>query len=173
VKLHLFILTLLVFFLSLGSSVLFFWQLHKIRYQAEQEIKSGIQENLLTFSFSSQTFKQLKWIKKNKEFRIDGKMYDVAYIKRTGKMFIVFCYYDINETYFWQIFKTFVSGNNDKSLPIRYLMKITGWKYISDFCQVFSKPDIFKTVIFKHYFFRESTVFIAPEFPPPKMFLFI
>ena len=89
-KLHLFILTLLVFFLSLGSSVLFFWQLHKIRYQAEQEIKSGIQENLLTFSFSSQTFKQLKWIKKNKEFRIDGKMYDVAYIKRTGKIFIVF-----------------------------------------------------------------------------------
>jgi len=154
----------LVFFLAVGTSVSFFYQLNQIKLSVNRELKSGEPENLLSFRFTQAEYDGLNWLEKGKEFRLNGKMYDIASIQKTKNSVTVFCSYDTKETRVRQVFANLLSGSSTKGLPLRQLVKIIGQKYLQkNFnLEFFRSPQLW---VFKPYTF--SVITFSPDLPKP------
>ncbi|MCB0490121.1 MAG: hypothetical protein R2820_03895 [Cyclobacteriaceae bacterium] len=77
----------------LGTS----WTLfHKTSFQ--YLVKEGAFSNLTTFTFTSEQFETLQWMEEGREFKLDGKMFDVSEIERVGDNYLVKCKHDVIES---------------------------------------------------------------------------
>ncbi len=164
-----YILVFLVFFLAIGTSVFFFFQLNQIKSSVNRELKNDEQENLLSFRFTQTEYNELNWLEKGKEFRMNGKMYDIASIQKTQNFITVFCAYDTQETRVRQVFANLLSGASSKSLPLRQLVKIIGQKYFSSALTGIFENTAIKKIKFKPYLYSLITGLIKPESPPPEL----
>lgn len=89
-----------------------------VQYSIEKkEIKS---EELSTLVFDLTDLKKNKydfiWVKKNKEFRFNGKMYDVEDRKIIGDSIYFICYYDHKENILEELFASHFSNNKKGEL---------------------------------------------------------
>lgn len=79
-KLTAYILIVVLFLASVGTTLFFFPELGTIRKNMQQQI--GKKENQIELTFSSKTYAELDWTTPGKEFRYHGEMYDVVFRKQ-------------------------------------------------------------------------------------------
>ena len=94
------ILILLVLLTGLGGYFVFFKaEQFALRREMKERIKSSLPESELQhFAFSKQETSDINWERKGKEFRLNGKMYDVVRTHATGDTIHFYCLQDDKET---------------------------------------------------------------------------
>ena len=82
-----------------------------IQHQMKERLeKASLQTVILPLS-------KIKWVKKNKEISIDGKLFDVKSLIISGNNAIIKGLYDVDENKLHQILKNLVQHNNHRSSP--------------------------------------------------------
>ena len=153
-----YILIIIFSFISFGMSLTFFSTLSHIHVEMKEKVQNDNHTQCLTFT--QETFANLKWEKKNKEFRLKGKMYDVSTIETEGDKVLVYCIFDKSETSLrHQLINLFNNKPGNKS-PFRLWVQILAQNYFTpsestlpllhrDFIMIQS-PYIFKIHTFEN-----------------------
>jgi hypothetical protein len=94
------ILILLVLLTGVGGYFVFFKaEQFALRCEMKERIKSSLPESQLQhFAFSKQKTSSLDWERRGKEFRLNGKMYDVVRTEAKGDTIHFYCLRDDKET---------------------------------------------------------------------------
>jgi hypothetical protein len=87
----------LLFTSQLGYYFIYSFQQHLIKERMEKELLSRIPESSLELIIAENYGNKIVWEEKNKEFSIDGVLYDVAKIKKTGGKTYLYCINDKKE----------------------------------------------------------------------------
>ena len=123
-----YIILLLFVFTTSGYYLLFKHIKHEIHHEVEQKIKNGIDKNELTvFIFLTDEENSIHWIKKNKEFTVNGEMYDVVEIKIKNNKKYIYCLNDIKEK---QLIARFTRHNRRRNKILNIIKKVTADKYV-------------------------------------------
>jgi hypothetical protein len=87
----------LIFTSQLGYYFIYTFQQHLIKERMEKELLSNIPESSLDLIMAEQYGDKIVWEEKNKEFSIDGILYDVVNIKKVEGKTYLFCINDKKE----------------------------------------------------------------------------
>jgi len=161
-----YILIILFSFISFGISLTFFSTLSHIRTEMKEKVQEDSHVQCLIFS--QETYSQLKWEEKNREFRLKGKMYDVSAIKTQGDKVLVYCMFDKYETRLRdQLINLFSDKPGNKS-PFRLWVQILAQNYLSP--AEFTLPLFHQDYILiqSPYIFRIHTFENELADPPPR-----
>ena len=88
---------LLLVFSQIGYFLYYSIQLHQIKKAAQKELIASLPENSFTKICLEENTTAIKWEEENKEFSLNGKMYDVATIKIENGNTILYCLSDNKE----------------------------------------------------------------------------
>ena len=88
---------------TIGYYISFEVEKTAVRHEIKQRIKQGVPTSDLTIIKDDVTNSRLNWIKPSKEFRLNGKMYDVVSKRIEGNIIYYSC---INDTQEEELFKT-------------------------------------------------------------------
>jgi hypothetical protein len=118
-----------------GFNVYFFNEKAKIKKQIKTYIKEGVPKNQMnTFLFSKNQFKQINWIKANKEFKIGENYYDIVWSKTNkNNEIILFCVNDKQETKLFQHLNTFLDknlGKNNQTNSLAFVFQILNSPFV-------------------------------------------
>src|SRR5690606_5063648 len=93
------ILFLLIMLFNLaGISIIFTFQKARIRREMKSHIKKGVpRDNLHVITFSHSRARNIHWTRKNKEFILQGEMYDVVSSTRDSNYVHYYCLNDQEE----------------------------------------------------------------------------
>lgn len=127
--------------LGIGNSLFLAhkWHLKSIKKQVKRQIKEHVSSNELcyfTFSMSGSEFNNLKW-EHNKEFELDGQMYDIVEGDTCNEIVYYSCFKDDKETlakYAFQKKWQFAYQQNKKSTD-QMVLQISLWQALH-FCKV-------------------------------------
>jgi hypothetical protein len=162
-----------IFFLLLilahvaGSYVYFISRLISIHQEMKLKLREKSDEELTRFTFTTNEFKKVKV--EEDEIKVGGKMYDVARVKNSGKIVIVFALADEAEdgllSFLNEITKR--SGSDKKPLPLQLRQLLSIVFLPSDITYYECSED----------FITHNTSYLISEFdftdsiklPPPKV----
>ncbi|MEI7594192.1 MAG: hypothetical protein WCK02_00475 [Bacteroidota bacterium] len=106
---------LLIAFYSMLSFVVFKMQQFAIYREVKRLVKTNVEESKLAhFEFSEKQFKQLDWEKPDKEFKLNGNMYDVIKKKITNGKIQLACIHDTQEE---ALIESYLDANNHQLNP--------------------------------------------------------
>ena len=107
------IFLILVLLTNLGGCyILFLIQQFNLKEQVEKELKKGISiDKLAEIVIPLNEFRKICWIEQNKEFKLNGKMYDVVKIKEENRKIHLFCFDDKKER---QLVEKYIKTHNSK-----------------------------------------------------------
>ncbi len=90
---------LFLFLPSLGVSLISTYQIKQVRSEMKTKLKKGAPKELIQqISLSKKELAELIWIRPTKEFRLNGKLYDVIeQVKNKKRGVIITCISDTNE----------------------------------------------------------------------------
>lgn len=89
-----------------------------LRYNFQQSVKFGkTHRETKSLIFSIHQFNHIAWEEKGKEFRFDGKMFDVIKIIKDGKFIRIVCLEDKKEKELTDYFKKLLQHDTKQSLP--------------------------------------------------------
>lgn len=169
-KLTSLILLVVFLFMSDGYDIYFRYMQYTINTEIGKVIEGGVKDKDLTvIVVPLNNEREIKWIKKGKEFKYKGKMYDVAKVEIKG---INKYYYCINDTKELQLLSDFAKHNNRKNDIFLKQKKPIQHKY---FQKEFSLNAGFYNLLNNfpkdkdHY----KSKFIDVDSPPPKFNFFI
>ncbi len=92
------ILLFCISFQVMGYSMVCYTGIYWQKKEMKKRIKMGLPESeLQNFSFSMDDYASLQWIKSDKEFILNGKMYDVVHKKIEGNNILLKCINDAQE----------------------------------------------------------------------------
>ena len=92
------ILLLALFFTSyLGYYAVYTYELYEIREEVQCEIIAHMPDSEFEKICLEDNRSNIRWEEEGKEFRLHGKMYDVARIKKQNGQTIIYCYNDSKE----------------------------------------------------------------------------
>lgn len=77
---------------TLGNLAPYYALFHRASFQLR--VRQGNYENGTTLHLSEKEFEFLDWTEKGREFKLDGKMYDVSSIKKTNAGYTIICKHD-------------------------------------------------------------------------------
>ena len=136
----------------------------------EKELLTSIPESSLELIIEEQYGDKLVWEKRNKEFSIDGVMYDVAHIKKTGSKTYLYCINDKKEKELLDNLVKAVRSSNDNNRD-----KQNGNNLKFQFVDLIAERNETETSILVsieplHTFFHVALVTSVKEVssPPPK-----
>lgn len=81
----------------MGLHAIFLLQQAGVKHEMSAYLKKNIHPDIETITLSSEHFSQIAWEDKS-EFYLNGQMYDVIEISRTGRQTIIRCINDKKET---------------------------------------------------------------------------
>lgn len=161
------IILIIVFsFVSIGTSPFFFSELKHIRTEMKKQVGSDNNRQCLTFT--KEAFANLKWEEKNKEFRLDGKMYDVSSVEINGDNILVYCVFDKDETTLRKKLAGLFTDDPKNNSPLRLWVKMLSQNYFTT--PEFSMPVLnrdFMTIQYS-YVFKVHTFENELADPPPR-----
>ncbi|NOX16822.1 MAG: hypothetical protein GXO87_00870 [Chlorobi bacterium] len=160
------ILLFIFMFVSGGYQIYFKYLQYDIRQEIKREIRTGLNEMDLTLVVvSSENENKINWIKKNKEFRYKGLMYDVVRIKTKDNKKYYYCINDIKEK---NLIANYVRHNKRRNKALLRLRKVLSNKYLPE-----NPSENLKTYKDKIYFakYRQSynSIYLEILPPPPKV----
>jgi len=106
------LLPYLISLIGMFSSYFAFFHRDHFQLAVVQEEES----KLKSLSFTSEEFLALKWTDGQKEFEFEGRMFDVAQIKRQGTSYVIYCENDFLEDLLVDFLKT--TGGKTKTKGI-------------------------------------------------------
>lgn len=152
--------------ISFGMSLTFFSTLSHIRTEMKQKVQDDSHAQRLTFT--KETYAQLKWEEKNKEFRLKGKMYDVSTIETKGDNVLVYCIFDKSETSLRdQLINLFTDKPGNKS-PFRLWFQVLAQNYFTPSESTLPLLDRNFIKLQSSYLFRIHTFENELADPPPR-----
>lgn len=119
--------------------------------------------------FSREVFAHLDWTRKEKEFRYQNKMYDVASVRIIGKVVYVSCVFDKEETGLRKTLKDFFTPSSGKNSPLRNMVRMLSQKYIAHLSNTLRGLDNFLFFKYKPYLFILHVYETEFDTPPPKV----
>lgn len=137
-----------------------------IKEEIEKELLANISESSLEVIIAEQYGDKIEWEKNNKEFSLEGEMYDVARIKvKKGKTFL-YCINDKKEKQLLKELAKAANGNHNSKNPNNNL-KSPLTDIVCMNCEedvsIFSGPSIYSTCVVSLVSSFEETLM-----PPPK-----
>lgn len=113
-----------------GFYIAFIMNRHEIRKEMQQSLTDSDKENLSVISMSREEFENIVWEKKNKEFRMNDRMFDVEKMEMADDYVTLYVEEDTKETQLVDDFAATVSQQTDQEYPgsplkamYNYLMK--------------------------------------------------
>jgi len=160
------ILIIVFSFVSIGTSLFFFSELAHIRTEMKEQI--GNDNSRQCLSFTKEAFANLKWEEKNKEFRLDGKMYDVSSVEINGDNIMVYCVFDKDETTLREKLAGLFTDKPGSHSPLRLWFKMLSQNYFTT--PEFSMPVLNRGFIAIQYayIFKIHTFENELADPPPR-----
>ncbi len=161
-----YILIFIFSFISIGTTLVFFTALSHIRTEMKEQITDD--ESPQCIVFSRENFASLKWEKKNKEFRLDGKMYDVSTVEIKGDEVLVYCVFDKEETNLREKLAGLFNDKPGNHSPLRLWVKMLSQNYFTT--PEFSMPVLHQgfVVIQNDYLFKVHSFENELADPPPR-----
>ncbi len=161
-----YILVFIFSFISLGMSVTFFSTLSHIRKDMKKQVHEDNHSQCLTLSHKA--FSDLKWEEKNKEFRLNGKMYDVSKVVKKGNEVLIYCLFDKDETSLRNKLANLFNNHPGNKSPFRLWIQILAQNYLSP--AEFTLPLFHQDYILiqSPYIFRIHTFENELADPPPR-----
>lgn len=160
-----------------GVYIVFKFQQSRIRREIKSQIKSGVSdEELHQFVFSEDELGAMDWVRRNKEFVYEGKMYDIVYTEKDGGRIHFYCINDEEEEVLFAqldilVTKQFGEEAKNTASPASKLIKLfNSLVYISPqntfdlhkpngpSCQNGSLATLY------------SSPFLSRTYPPPQLF---
>ena len=167
VKKYTSMLLLSVLFFGSGGYYLYFRCLqYEIQTKLRYEIRKGIDENRITLivvPFNKTN--EIVWIKKNKEFKYHGSLYDIVKTKTENGKIYFYCINDRKES---KLIARFLRTDKQRKKVLRQLLKILSNKYLiseNSIGTTGNVSDIIYSGYLKTYYVRAVDVPV----PPPKL----
>lgn len=108
------ILLLVIFFVShIGYYTLYTYQLYQVKEGVQRELISRIPDAEFEVVCLEDNAGKIRWEEEGKEFRLNGRMYDVARIKKSNGKTFIYCYNDSKEEKLVAAFSKKLSTEND------------------------------------------------------------
>jgi hypothetical protein len=148
-------------FLFESSDVLMTIDLCVHRFLAQEESEDISSPGLTHFTFTNTDFSNLNWTDGNKEFELNHKRFDVAYIKHFSNRVIVFAKSDEKENMLLSLMDNFHKNARQNKVFLKFHKNIIPVKNITLYNQILSSVET-------HYYSR--SVYAEPVFffsPPP------
>ncbi len=160
------ILLFIFMFVSGGYQIYFKYLQYDIKQEIKHEIRKGLSEQELTLIvISSKNENEIHWIKKDKEFRYKGLMYDVVKTKINDNKKYYYCINDIKEK---NLIANYTRHNKRRNKALLRLRKVLSDKYLpenlSDNLKIY-KADIY----FAEYRQNYNSIYLETLPPPPKV----
>lgn len=160
------ILLFAFFFVAVGTSLFFFWELSQARQSMKIQVSKY--ENTITLNFTKEEFAHIKWTEKEKEFCYQGRMYDVSSIHSGKNKVVIVCDFDKKETGLRKKLNDLFSNRSDKDFPVRQLVKVLSQKYLSNPYNGIHNSDFFLMLIPSSYKFNLHVFALEMTVPPPR-----
>lgn len=167
-----FLITLFLYQI-IGIQFVYSYKQNAIRKEIKKRIKEGVDANDLHYiQYSDQNKKDFVWIKK-KEFKYQGKLYDVVFKKVNSDGIVTFeCIDDTQEALLFKSLDDLVNGNlNTKGLTklLKLGFEITSINYPISINQF----ELSDTNNKNEYYYLTSTYYtnIGIDTPPPQQFM--
>jgi hypothetical protein len=157
--------------LIIGAEVpylIFRIQQEKIRKEIKIQIHRNLPEDqLVLFRVNSTEISSLRWIKKDKEFRKDGDLYDVVKSEQDGHFTNYYCIKDEKEEKLISDFERNAAGRRSRLL----ISKITSQNFLLQWIEI---PTPLRTSSVLYHFFKIVTLPDKNDLikPPPKPMIF-
>lgn len=143
--------------------------LHRASFQSR--VRLGEFSELTLFTFSGDEFKGLEWTEQGREFRMDGKMYDISSIEKVNDGYIVSCKHDAIESFVANLFTFEKMNGKDKDLPKeKNTRKNLSLQHFSKQLQQEIKTKPIQQWTYFELLLKPSAKFYEVESPPPELF---
>lgn len=144
----------------MGVAVYFF--AFQYRHTFQELIRSTGQEDLQAMHFSARDYAAIEWTEAKREFTLDGKMYDVAFIEKTEGGYNIFCENDTFEEAIIAWMK--VNGEKSKSksnVNVQFFELADRYLHHREFIELQNKDTRYLSLYHSYY----------PELstPPPRV----
>ncbi|MBI2258097.1 MAG: hypothetical protein HYU67_04260 [Flavobacteriia bacterium] len=124
----------LLLFQFVGYFTYFNFEKSNIKKQIKLYLKKGVPINeLKTFVFSKHEFNKLHFIEKEKEFKLNGKFYDIVKKSYKNNEIHLFCIDDLKESQLFNQLDLFVNNNfnhSDKNNHSVQIFNLTNSPYL-------------------------------------------
>jgi hypothetical protein len=161
-----FILLIIILFISNGYHLYFSYVQHSIQQEIKHKIRKGLSEKELTqIVISSNNENEITWIKKNKEFRYKGFMYDIVKIKIKNNKKYYYCINDLKEK---NLIANYTRHNRRRKNILLRLRKVLSNKYFPEYFSVNIKTNT-ADIYFAEYQQLYDSVYLETLSPPPNV----
>ena len=161
-----FILLIIILFVSSGYQLYFKYLQYIIQQEVKQEIRKGLSEKDLSLIIvSSKNEKEINWIKKDKEFRYKGFLFDIVKTKTKGSKKYYYCINDLKEK---SLIAIYTRHNRRRNKVLLSLRKILSNKYFPGNLSVnlkIVKADVYFGTYQQNY----HSIYLETLSPPPKV----
>lgn len=142
--------------------------LHRASFQSR--VRQGEFSELTVFSFSGDEYKDMEWTEEGREFRMDGKMYDISSVEKVDNNYIVSCKHDVMESFVANLFTFRKMNGMTKNLPKeKKVRKNLSFQHFSgQFRQEVQAKIIFRWIYFESFLIFPSNYYEV-ESPPPEL----
>ena len=170
------LLTALVLINLFGFYTLFILKQADIKEEMAEKISHSFStEHCETLSFDKEVFAKLLFNDNGKEFRYNGRLYDVVNIKKSGARVLVVVEYDAKETALVETFGSLFSQQEDKdqsSSPVKTMLSHFQQDYVVHYLSFISvNNSSLKGYCTVNQSYPLSSFAADALAPPPKFFL--
>lgn len=140
----------------------------------EKIIKKLPGNDLTAISITKSNYQKFRWVEKNKEFRFDGKLYDLVRIHKEGDTTFICCINDKQEEKLQTNLDNHLQKETDILLPQNKKIQTTQGKIIKDYvvynCSFLILSSSKKILYYSNH---EKLIPFYPDIitPPPKNLL--
>lgn len=160
-------LILLIITLTTGNGYYLYFTY--LQHNVQQDIKSKLEgtipnKNLSIIVITNSNNNKIFWTRKDKEFRYEGKMFDIVKVKIKNNKTYYYCLNDVNENI---LVANFLKNNKRINKILLKLRKILINKYLPKDTltnKISNKTNILFCIITEHY--KSKTINIIS--PPPQ-----
>jgi hypothetical protein len=137
----------------------------------EKIIKNLPDKNLTVIQITNENRRKLKWVEKNKEFKFNGKLYDLARVITQGDTSLLYCVNDRQEEQLIANLEEHIQKDNDSQIPKNKRISNIQERLIKDYFSFEYILELDRTA--REFIFKstsENLVLMYPEIktPPPK-----
>lgn len=106
-----------------GFYMAFIMNRNEIRREMQQHLRQADKDELTVMTMSREEYDKLVWVKENREFRLNGRMFDVEEVQIADDQVILYVEEDHKETRLNDDFASAMSDKDSSSGPLRNLFQ--------------------------------------------------
>lgn len=149
-----------------GYYIYFVVRMGQIRTEARKQLRHLPANQLTKFEFNEADFRSVRV--DDQEIKVDGKMYDIAVIEKSGNLLTVYAKHDKAEDDLLAFFKeVFDQASNDTQTSPSSLTKFMSLSYLVEPDLVILTGEM-PVIHFTAFINKEKSIFISLESPPPR-----